>query len=120
MLLSAKSFAFPLHVEQVFFADDLNNHGWNVVLRKEPSGARVISTRDSIPDIRSLGNMGDHCGLKPTSLEIDATPTDLILDVFVTLSSDEVLAASNTDDHEPSSEDEDEVALEGDGLALID
>ena len=25
--LSAEFFAFPLHVEQVFFADDLNNHG---------------------------------------------------------------------------------------------
>ena len=34
--LSVKSFAFSLHVEQVFFANDLNNHGWKVVLRKEP------------------------------------------------------------------------------------
>ena len=25
--LSAESFAFSLHVEQVLFADDLNNHG---------------------------------------------------------------------------------------------
>ena len=49
--LSAESFVFPLHVEYVFFADDLDNHGWNVVIRKEPREARVISTRDSIPDI---------------------------------------------------------------------
>ena len=49
--LSAESFAFLLHVEQVFFADDLNNHGWKVVLQKEPRGARVISTRNSLPDI---------------------------------------------------------------------
>ena len=25
--LSSESFAFPLHVEHVFFADDLNNYG---------------------------------------------------------------------------------------------
>ena len=42
--LSAESFAFPIHVEQVFFADDLNNHGWKVVLRKEPRRTRVISS----------------------------------------------------------------------------
>lgn len=120
--LSAESFAFPLHVEQVFFADDLNNHGWKVVLRKEPRGARVISTRDSIPDIGclSLGNMGDHCGLKPTSLENDTTPADPMLDEVVALSSDEVVAALNTDDHEPSSEDDDEAVLEEDDHALID
>ena len=49
--LSAESFAFPLHIEHIFFADDLNNHGWKVVLQKEPRGARVISTRNSLPDI---------------------------------------------------------------------
>ena len=32
--LSAESFAFPLHIEHIFFADDLNNHGWKVVLQK--------------------------------------------------------------------------------------
>jgi len=122
MSLSAESFAFPLHVEHVFFADDLNNHGWKVVLRKEPRGARVISTRDSIPDIGclSLGNMGDHCRLKPTSLKNDTIPADLMLDEVVALSSDEVLAALNTDDHEPSSEDDDKAALEEDDHALID
>ena len=43
-----------------------------------------------------------------------------MLDEVVALSSDEVLAALNTNDHEPSSEDEDEAALEEDGHALID
>ena len=64
--------------------------------------------------------MGDHCGLKPTSFENDATPTDPMLDEVVALSSDEVLAILNTYDHEPSSEDEDEAALDKDGHALID
>ena len=50
----------------------------------------------------------------------DATPTDPMLDEVVALSSDEVLAALNTNDHEPSSEDKDEAALEEDGHALID
>ena len=63
--------------------------------------------------------MGDHCELKSTSLECDATPTDPILDDVVALSSDDVLVALNTYDHEPSSEDEDEVALEEDGHAQI-
>ena len=75
-------FAFPLHVEHVFFADDSNNNRWKVVLQKEARGARVISTRYSILDIRCLilGNMEDHCELKSTSLENDTTPTDPILD----------------------------------------
>ena len=64
--------------------------------------------------------MKDHCGLKPTSLENDATPTDPILDEVVALSSDDMLAALNTDDHESSFEDEDETALEEGGHALID
>ena len=48
------------------------------------------------------------------------TPTDPMLDEVEVLSNDEVLAALNTYDHEPSSEDVDEVALEEDGHALID
>ena len=93
-----------------------------MVLRKEPSGARVVFTRDHIPDIGclSLGNMGDHCRLKPTSLKNDTIPADLMLDEVVALSSDEVLASLNTNDHEPSSKDDDEVALEEDDHALID
>ena len=46
--LSAKSFAFPLHIEQVFFVDDLNNNGWKVVLRKESREARVVSRKKYI------------------------------------------------------------------------
>ena len=120
--LSTESFAFSLHVEQVFFADDLNNHGWKVVLRKEPRGARVVSSKDSMPDIGclSLGNVEEHCGLVPTSLQNDATPTDPILDEVVVLSSDEVVVVLNTNEHEPSYEDEDEFGIEEDGNAQID
>ena len=41
---SANSFAFPLHVQQVFFVDDVENPEWKVVMRKEARGARVAST----------------------------------------------------------------------------
>jgi hypothetical protein len=54
--LLAKSFAFPLHVEQVLFADDLNNHGWKVVLQKEPKGARIVSSKDYMSDIGCMSS----------------------------------------------------------------
>jgi hypothetical protein len=54
--LLAKSFAFPLHVEQVFFADDLNNHGWKVVLQKEPKGVRIVSSKDYMLDIGCMSS----------------------------------------------------------------
>ena len=114
-------FAFPLHVEQVFFTDDLKNHGWKVVTWKEPIESRVVSGKDSMSDIwcLSLGNIGEHCDLKPTSLEIDATPTDPILNEVVVLSSDEVVVTLNTNKLEPSNEDEVEVGLEEDNHAQI-
>ena len=121
MSISAESFAFPLHVEHVFFADNLKNHRWKVVLRKEPRGAIVVSKNDSMAFIRclSLGNIGEHSGLSPASLDNDATPTDPILGKVVVLSNDEVVVALNTNEHEPSYEDEDEVGFEEDGHAQI-
>ena len=122
MPLSAESFAFPLHVEQVLFVHDLNNHGWKVVLRKEPRGARVVSRKDSMPDIgcMSLGNIEEHCGLVWASLDNVATPINPILDEVVILSSDQVVVALNTYEDEPSYEDEDEFGIEKDGNALIE
>ena len=81
----------------------------------------VTSRIHSMPDIRclSLNNIGKHCGLKPTSLENDVTPTDPILDEVVVLSNDEVVVALNTNEHESSYEDNDEVGLEEDGHAQI-
>ena len=119
---STESFAFPLHVEQVFFADNLNNHGWKVVLRKEPRGAKVVYEKISMPDIGclSLGNVEEQCGLVPASLDNDATPRDPILDEVVVLSSDQVVVVLNTNEDEPSYEDEDEFGIEEDGNALID
>jgi hypothetical protein len=114
--LSAESFAFPLHVEQLFFADDLNNHGWKMVPQKELRGAKVVSSKDFMPDIGclSLGNVEEHCELVPASIEKDTTPTDPILDEVVVLSINEVIVALNTNEHEPSFQDEDEFGIEED------
>ena len=81
----------------------------------------VISRKHSMPDIGclSLSNIRKYCGLKPSSLDNDATPTDPIIDEVVVLSSDEVVVALNTNEHEPSYEDKDEVGLEEDGHAQI-
>ena len=43
---SAYSFAFPLHMQQVFFLDDGGNDGWKIVLRRGPQSCRVPSKVD--------------------------------------------------------------------------
>ncbi len=40
--ISDQSFAFPLHVDQVFFSNDFKERGWKVVIKKEPCGRQVI------------------------------------------------------------------------------
>jgi hypothetical protein len=40
---SAKSFAFPLHIEHVFFALHVAKRVWGIVLRKEPRSVWVFS-----------------------------------------------------------------------------
>jgi len=46
------SFAFPIHVEQVFFSIDPKEKGWKVVLRKYPRGKQI--TRDVNFDLIDL------------------------------------------------------------------
>ena len=84
-------------------------------------GVNIISRKDSMPykEYLSLDNIGEHCGLKPISLDNDATPTDPKLDGIVVLSSDEVVVVLNTNKHEPSYEDKNEVGFEKDDHALI-
>ena len=69
-------------------------------------------------DIRCLplDNIGEHCTLKPRSLENGVTPTNPRLYEVVVLSSDEVVVALYTNEHEPSYE----VGHKEDDLALID
>jgi hypothetical protein len=35
---SEDSFAFPIHVEKIFFSHDLSKLWWKVVLKNEPQG----------------------------------------------------------------------------------
>ena len=78
---SADSFAFPLHVQQVFFVDDEDNNGWKIVLRRQPRGARVESSDGAADDLQSvqLGTDEEHVGLRPeyTTVERELHTPDL-------------------------------------------
>ena len=58
--------------------------------------------------------------INTTLLDNDAIPTDPRLDKVVVLSSYEVVIALNTNEHEPSYDDEDEVGHKEDDIALIE
>ena len=70
---STDSFAFPLHVQQVFFVDDGGNDGWKIVLRKEPRSCRVPSKVDGGPNLQALqiGSSAEHQGLGDLFSDID-------------------------------------------------
>ena len=65
---SVDSFAFPLHVQQVFFVDDEENTEWKIVLRRQPRAARVDSRDGGRHELQSvkLGKVGEHAGLRPS------------------------------------------------------
>ena len=73
-----KSFAFPMHVEQVFFADARENPGWKVVLRKEVRSRRVHGNVGAIEDrgMFAMGEDVEHEGLRAPEiiLEENAAP----------------------------------------------
>jgi hypothetical protein len=64
---SADSFAFPLYVEQVFFADEVDKPSWKVVLWKDPKDTRVASEVDDRPELQCFTTCIDkkHLGLIP-------------------------------------------------------
>jgi hypothetical protein len=51
------SFAFPIHIQQVLFVDEVDNMEWKVVLCKQPRGTRVASRAKEVPELECL-NMG--------------------------------------------------------------
>jgi hypothetical protein len=73
---SADSFAFPLHVQQVFYVDDEDNNGWKIVLRRQPRGARVESSDGGRNDLQSvqLGRVEEHVGLRPEYTTVEREP----------------------------------------------
>lgn len=70
---SADSFAFPLHVQQVFFVDDEENIGWKIVLRRQPRGTRVESNAGGRHELQSvqIGRDEEHAGLRPEYTTVD-------------------------------------------------
>ena len=104
---SADSFAFPLHVQQVFFVDDVANDGWKVVLRREPRGCRVMSGVDGGPDLQALqiGRDADHHGLGDTSIDFDRSSQDPMLAGCKVLTAEDVSRALEVRGEDPPSED---------------
>jgi hypothetical protein len=63
-----QTFAFPLHVEQVFFSRcDYRERGWKVVLQKDPHGRQITESIQLDPiefDMSRVGNADDYSGLQ--------------------------------------------------------
>jgi hypothetical protein len=78
---SAQSFAFPLYIEQFFFAPDVAKHGWEVVMRREPRGVRSFSKHQLTEEVQciSLGRTCDFPGLEATGLHEDNIPKTPIM-----------------------------------------
>lgn len=100
---SAESFAFPLHVQQVFFVDDVENPEWKVVLRKEARGARVASTAERRPETLSLvlGRDEDYRGLRSNILNDDVQPRAPVLEGCTVLEAEDVHVAMQEREEEP-------------------
>jgi hypothetical protein len=70
--LSAQSLAFPMHIEQVFFAKDARlPRNWKVVLQQKPKGQRSKFSRETNLELTlfDLGNNVDHSSLRVKILE---------------------------------------------------
>ena len=105
----ADSFAFPLHVQQVFFVDDVENPEWKVVMmKKEAGGARVASTSERSHETLSLvlGRDEDYCGLRSNILNEDAQPGAPVLEGCTVLEAEDVHVALQEREEEPDNNEE--------------
>jgi hypothetical protein len=69
--ISEDSFAFPIHIQQVFFSNDPgNDDGWKVVLKNEPRSRRVECAKDKMAEVPclTLGNDENYAGLANPTL----------------------------------------------------
>jgi hypothetical protein len=48
------SFAFPIHVKEIFFVNDFCKLGWKVVPRNEPQGRHVEHEKNKGPNVNLL------------------------------------------------------------------
>jgi hypothetical protein len=118
--LSTDSFAFPLHVQQIFFLEDTNNPGWKIVLRKEARGVRIALKADGIPDLQCLniGRDKEHAGLSTQPLAGDATPCEHVLTRCRVLTREEVNLALQVEEEDGGSTND--KALDGEERAGSD
>ena len=68
-----ESFAFPMHVEQVFFADAREDPSWKVVLRREVQSRRVHENMGAFEEdgIFSIGEDPEHEGLRTPEIILE-------------------------------------------------
>ncbi len=81
--ISNQSFAFPLHIEQVFFSScDSRERGWKIVLQKDPHGRRIVENIQTNPiefDMFRVGNVDEYLGLQaPTFIQDSIQPTNVV------------------------------------------
>lgn len=68
----ADSFAFPLHVQQVFFSDDPGRQGWKIVCRTDVRGRRgQLEVHQPIPSVIDVDRDSNFVGLQPQMLDLD-------------------------------------------------
>jgi hypothetical protein len=89
---SGDSFSFPLHIEHVFFADEVDKPGWKVVLLKDPKDTRVASEVDERPELQyfTIGKDKEHLGLIRKLVQEDVEKLRLVLQNSQVLSKDKV------------------------------
>jgi hypothetical protein len=78
-----QSFAFPLHVEPIFFSScDSRERGWKIVLWKDPHGRRIVENIETNPiefDMFRVGNANEYLGLQAsTSIQDSIQPTNVV------------------------------------------
>ena len=87
-----ESFAFPMHVQQVFFIDAREDPGWKIVLRKEVRGQRMCQDDGPVEDngMFAVGDDAEHEGLRAP--EVIPEENDTPLRTGRTINSEQVAA----------------------------
>ena len=105
---SLDSFAFPLHMQKVFFVDDVENPEWKVVLRKEAWGASMASTAERWPETLSLvlGRDEDYRGLRSNTLNDNVQPRAPMLEGCTVLEDEDVHVEMQEREEEPDNNED--------------
>jgi hypothetical protein len=114
-----ESFALPIHVEQVFYADTHGEPGWKLVLQKEVKEKRIFLNVGVLEEngMFVLGQDFDHDGLRPPRQvpKEDLLPTSRNLcrdEAFGPLQEEHVVFNRDVGASGSSSDDEEDVGQE--------